>query len=503
VAKADANLSWLSFDVIVLRVARRFGWTVEYARSQIVPEEGVAGQGRACGPSSDGWPASPLPAFWRGIEKARSQIVQELEELEAGRWDADGSALVVALVDLRLDVLIAAQARLDAIVARVDLRIDGLVAAHLLPAQPARWPADLALAYIIEGQPREREEWSEEMLRQEERAGIALAEAFGTDQVPAYGPSGQIPADAFRVERVFSPAPAMPRPNLVVRFDGTLGVLPAQRSVDYKGAVLSSIECDPARLIKAFLKPLRVERWMLHEAEQLYDRPVVLHTEESILEPAMAVEPMPPESAAPAEQASTVERRTRADKRRAVAQLLEDPAWECQSHRKIAKEVGVDPKTVSSVRKGPRGEIPTQGEEILTQGEEILTQGEEILTQGEEILTEAESHGKPASPAELKQPTRKKAAKRRRRPVAKKTAKRRRRPGPRRGTIDRFAQDDRALFPDATALIKDHSISAGEAAERLKDKIKGRGTKNSKLRRFANRYRAEVEKPAATRRSKN
>ena len=79
-------------------------------------------------------------------------------------------------------------------------------------------------------------------------------------------------------------------------------------------------------------------------------------------------------------------------------------------------------------------------------------------------------------------------------PAPKKAAKRRRRPGPRSGTIDRFAEADRALFPKMTELIKQRHITEGEAARILSDKIEGRGDGDSKIRRLAKRYREEVNK---------
>jgi hypothetical protein len=74
-------------------------------------------------------------------------------------------------------------------------------------------------------------------------------------------------------------------------------------------------------------------------------------------------------------------------------------------------------------------------------------------------------------------------------PAPEKSGKRRRRPGPRPGAINRFAGADRALFPEMTKLIKQQHISPREAAQRLSDKIKGRGTIDSRIRRLATRYR--------------
>lgn len=95
----------------------------------------------------------------------------------------------------------------------------------------------------------------------------------------------------------------------------------------------------------------------------------------------------------------------------------------------------------------------------------------------------------PPPPAEQKQPAPERAA------------TRRRRRGPRPGTIDRFAQADRALFSKMTRLIKRRHITDTEAARILSDKIEGRGVGDSKIRRLAKRYRKEVGKPTATRRN--
>ena len=76
-------------------------------------------------------------------------------------------------------------------------------------------------------------------------------------------------------------------------------------------------------------------------------------------------------------------------------------------------------------------------------------------------------------------------------PVA--ARKRARRRGPKPGTIDRYGKDDRALFKQMSALIKNENLTFREAAKRLCDKIKGRGTPESRIRRLADRYRNEVE----------
>jgi hypothetical protein len=74
-------------------------------------------------------------------------------------------------------------------------------------------------------------------------------------------------------------------------------------------------------------------------------------------------------------------------------------------------------------------------------------------------------------------------------------AKRVKRRGPKRGTVDRYGKDDRALFEQMTKLIETENLTRREAAKRLDDlgKIKGRGVADSRIRRLANRYRDEIE----------
>jgi hypothetical protein len=260
VTTAETKIAWLPMRVIVSLVARHLGCAVEYARSRII-QEAEAGRIKACGLTVEGWPVSPLPAAWHGVD-----------------WDA-----------------------------AVDLRLDDLIAADLLPApaERARWPAVLALAYIIEGMPLTGKDWTVEMVRQTERAEIDLGEAIGAGQVPAwgrrrpYGPIERIPDGDFRTEMVemkVPPVSAARLPKVVIRVDGNLGISPAHRFADYRGPHWSSIECDSARLQQAFPRPLRVERRVLDEAEQLYaegrSEPAA-RAEESEPEPAPPIKPEP------------------------------------------------------------------------------------------------------------------------------------------------------------------------------------------------------------------
>jgi hypothetical protein len=68
------------------------------------------------------------------------------------------------------------------------------------------------------------------------------------------------------------------------------------------------------------------------------------------------------------------------------------------------------------------------------------------------------------------------------------------RPGPQPGTVDRYGEADRELFPEITALTGAQHISVGEAAQRLADgnKVAGKGAADSRARRLADRYRKEV-----------
>jgi hypothetical protein len=236
VAKAETNISWLPEPVIVSRVARHLGCGLEFAQSRII-QEAEAGRIKACGLTVEGWPMSPLPIAWRvGVG-----------------WDVD-----------------------------VDLCLDDVIAADLLPTSAERLPAQVALAYIIEGMLLEGIEWTTEMVQQTERAEIVLGEAIGAGRVPAwgkrapYGPMEQIPPSDFRVDMVerkgAPPRSAAHLPKVVVRVDEIVGISPAHRFADYRGPHWSSIECGSASLRPAFSKPLRVERHILHEAEQLYSK---------------------------------------------------------------------------------------------------------------------------------------------------------------------------------------------------------------------------------------
>ena len=97
----------------------------------------------------------------------------------------------------------------------------------------------------------------------------------------------------------------------VVRPDGALGTSPPGRLAVFLGSRWCGIEIDSATVRQAFPKPLRVERRMPDEAKQLYaeggSEPAA-RAEESMPEPAPAVEPTPP---AEPKQPAPAEKRTR------------------------------------------------------------------------------------------------------------------------------------------------------------------------------------------------
>jgi hypothetical protein len=72
-------------------------------------------------------------------------------------------------------------------------------------------------------------------------------------------------------------------------------------------------------------------------------------------------------------------------------------------------------------------------------------------------------------------------------------ALRRTRRGPQRGTVDRFGEADRALFPEIIRLVDEDHKSVHAAALELASagKIKGAGTENSLAQRLAKRFRNE------------
>jgi hypothetical protein len=74
-------------------------------------------------------------------------------------------------------------------------------------------------------------------------------------------------------------------------------------------------------------------------------------------------------------------------------------------------------------------------------------------------------------------------------------ARPRRRKGPVPGTVDRFGESDRALYPELKRLMREERMSINAAALKLADegKVEGVGTSTpgSRAHRLAHRYRKE------------
>jgi hypothetical protein len=343
VVKAETNvpwLPWLPMRVIVSRVARHLGCAPEDAWLRIV-QEGEARRIKACGLTVEGWPTSPLSASWRGA---------------TSDW---------SIGQLSYEVLIKAGELSRAVINDVELCVGDLVGADLLPTTAlgrAWWTAAEALAWITIGIPLEWKEWAglPEPAQHVEQAGIALGEAICENRAAARGRPGRherverIPGDDLRSDMIEVKAtPAGPWPRVVVTVFGMLAISPPQRG-RYKGPPWESIEVDSATLRQAFPKPLRVERWPLIEAEQLYaeggSEPAA-RAEESMPEPAPAVEPAPPtepKQPAPAPSSPHVEPEPPPEPERARA---EPTRWQRDRTIEVIKTLyppdGIRPKGVS------------------------------------------------------------------------------------------------------------------------------------------------------------
>jgi hypothetical protein len=71
---------------------------------------------------------------------------------------------------------------------------------------------------------------------------------------------------------------------------------------------------------------------------------------------------------------------------------------------------------------------------------------------------------------------------------------RRRRPrGPAQGTVDRYGDADRKLFPELERFVREERMSVSAAAAKLAEegKVSGPATTESKAKRLAERYRRE------------
>jgi hypothetical protein len=62
--------------------------------------------------------------------------------------------------------------------------------------------------------------------------------------------------------------------------------------------------------------------------------------------------------------------------------------------------------------------------------------------------------------------------------------------GPKPGTLNRYVDSDRALFPEMQRLMRDHQLSATAAARRLAEdgKVAGVGGSESRARRLVDRF---------------
>jgi hypothetical protein len=261
VVKAEISVSWLPWlpmRVIVSRVARHLGCTSEDAWLRIV-QVGETRRIKACGLTDEGWPTSPLSASWRGATS----------DWNIGRLSYDAGELSprLRLVGSRP----ARPVKRNVVINDVELCVGDLVEADLLTTTAlgrAWWMAAEALAWIIMGVPLAWMEWAglPELGSGMAQAGEKLARAIGEDQVRAQGrlspqgPMESLPSSDLRI----------PGFRWRVGPDGDLGTSPPGRLAVFQGRRWYGIEVDAASLRQAFPKPLRVERWPLIEAQQLY-----------------------------------------------------------------------------------------------------------------------------------------------------------------------------------------------------------------------------------------
>jgi hypothetical protein len=99
----------------------------------------------------------------------------------------------------------------------------------------------------------------------------------------------------------------------------------------------------------------------------------------------------------------------------------------------------------------------------------------------------------PASPASSKTPSPPKSLTIPTTATASMDPSRRTRRGPQRGTVDRFGEADRVLFPEMNRLVDEDHKSVHAAALELASagKIKGVGTEKSRAQRLAKRFRED------------
>jgi hypothetical protein len=160
---AEARITWVSLREAASLVARRLGYTEEYAALWIL-REAAAGRLKARGRTLEWRLTSLLPTAWQ--------------------WSIDWNAGALWSLQFRITH-----------VALYLGHLDDLTAAGLLPApkdnamEQERWPALWALAYAIRGVPHE---WIPEMNPWIETAAKELGRMIGDDRVEAWGRNSRL-----------------------------------------------------------------------------------------------------------------------------------------------------------------------------------------------------------------------------------------------------------------------------------------------------------------------
>ena len=138
----------------------------------------------------------------------------------------------------------------------------------------------------------------------------------------------------------------------------------------------------------------------------------------------------------------------------------------------------------------PDGAVPVQGRLLIgTLGLSLDRNRRRILVSKRAVLNFARRHRlpRPSWWVDKARTPKKSAADTRLATPAVATARKRRR-GPEPGSVDRFGESDRALFPELERVMRDHRMSANAAARELASRIEGAGTEASKAKRLASRY---------------
>jgi hypothetical protein len=138
----------------------------------------------------------------------------------------------------------------------------------------------------------------------------------------------------------------------------------------------------------------------------------------------------------------------------------------------------------------PDGAVPVQGRLLIgTLGLSLDRNRHRILVSKRAVLNFARRHRlpRPSWWVDKARTPKKSAADTRLATPAVATARKRRR-GPEPGSVDRFGESDRALFPELERVMRDHRMSANAAARELASRIEGAGAEASKAKRLASRY---------------